>query len=85
MVNARIDGIAERQSRLIEKADVAAGRHAELGALVASLTVAVEALEQKVETLVRLELEDAGLIPPLNIHPDPRLLALRDDDPDVRT
>lgn len=39
-------------------------RHAELAALVSKLTVAVEALERKVESLVRLELEDAGLIKP---------------------
>ena len=75
IVNARIDGTNIR--------------HAELAALVQSLTVAVEALERKVEVLVRLELEDAGLVKPLNIDPDPRLLELRElvkpgiDPPDI--
>ena len=77
MTNARIDGFYEAIGRNNDRVN---RRHAELAALVAEMTVALEALERKVETIVRLNLEDAGLIPKeVDADPDPRLLNLRSE------
>lgn len=46
--NARIDRIAQSHGKLTD-------RHAELAALVAEATLAIEALEAKVDALLRLE------------------------------
>ncbi len=65
MVNACIDEVTDSfLSRFLEDEF----RHAELAALVSKLTVSVEALERKVEALVRLELEDAKVIPKADGH-----------------
>ena len=59
-------------------------RHAELAALVQKMTVALEALEKKVEKLVRLELENAGLKPdPPDIKDVPTVDWVRGPRPDA--
>lgn len=54
MLNARIDGAFQSLIRVQDTTNIADRRHAELAALVQKLTVAVEALEAKVESLTRM-------------------------------
>ncbi len=68
-IRGDLDRVIDRFSKLIGDLQVNASndRHR------------IVAVERKVETLVRLELEDAELIPKeIDAHPDPRLLTLRD-------
>ena len=60
------DGVADNRldiTDLVDRANVTDRRHAELAALVSELTVAVEALERKVDAQLALKMaEDIGLV-----------------------
>ena len=62
MVNSRIDGAFGTLGRFNDRVDGTDRRHADLAELVRDLTVAVEALERKVESLVKYNIDFASVI-----------------------
>ena len=56
MANARIDDAYAALGHIMDRASIAERRHAEIAALVKDLTVAVEALERKVDGMLALEM-----------------------------
>ena len=62
MANARIDDAYAALGHIMDRASIAERRHAELAALVKDLTVAVEALENRVTVLAALELDRRNIL-----------------------